>query len=569
MAKMILILLLGCCFVQSVSATGSDWAVLPKSANTISEKAEPMQTGRFDANWQSLGQYQTPEWYRDAKFGIWAHWGPQCQPERGDWYARNMYMQGHRQYKSHLDNYGHPSVFGFKDVINEWKAENWDPDKLVAFYRQVGAQYFVALANHHDNLDNWDSTYQSWNSVAIGPRKNIIAGWAAAARKQDLPFGVSVHASHAWMWYEPAQGSDKSGEYSGIAYDGKLTRAEGICQWWQGLDPQELYAQDHIPSTVNETGKLWGWDASQGCSIPDAAYCEKFYNRTIELLNKYKPDLIYFDDTILPLYPVSDAGLKIAAHFYNSSPLWNNGQFRAVMSNKILSREQRRCMIWDIEKGASNQIEPQPWQTCTCLGSWHYDRGIYERKGYKSAKTVVHMLVDIVSKNGNLLLSVPLRGDGTFDDQEESILRKLGAWMAANGEAIFATRPWKVFGEGPAMKDAAPLRAQGFNEGKGKPLTAEDVRYTMSKDGKTLYAVVMGRPSGNTLLKSVHVTEASPEAKVHLLSQAANVPYTVDGSGRLQMTWPESSQAYEYDDYACVFKLTGFELTYQPETSEQ
>lgn len=554
-------LLVFCLAVLAIAPAGEDdWTTMPAFVHTISDRAEPMQTGEFEPNWKSLSRYTVPDWFRDAKFGIWAHWGPQCEPEKGDWYARQMYIEGHGQYQSHLSQYGHPSEFGFKDVIHEWKAENWDPEKLLAFYKDIGARYFVALANHHDNLDCWDSVYQPWNSVAVGPRKNIIAGWAAAAKTQGLPFGVSVHASHAWMWYEPAQRSDKQGPKTGIPYDGKLSAADGQGKWWQGLDPQDLYAQNHTPSTTDNTGDLWDWNAAKGCSIPDAAYCEKFYNRTIDLLNKYKPELLYFDDTVLPLYPVSDAGFRIAAHLYNSSSQWNSGEFRAVMTNKILSPRQRQCMVWDIEKGFSHAIEPQPWQTCTCLGGWHYDRSIFENRRYKSAKTVIHMLIDIVSKNGNLLLSVPLRGDGTFDAEEEKILRQIGDWMAVNSEGIVGTRPWKIFGEGPAMSDTAPLRGPGFNEDRGKPLTCRDIRYTASKDGRILYAIAMGRPEGSVELNAVQVVRANSDAQVRLLGCPDKISYSLDKDGRLLLTRPESTTMNEVSQYACVFKLTGFEL---------
>ena len=185
-----------------------------------------MADGKFQPTWESLKQYETPEWFRDAKFGIWAHWGPQCQPERGDWYARHMYSEGHWQYQDHLARYGHPSKHGFKDVIHEWKAEKWDPDKLLALYKRAGAEYFIALANHHDNFDNYDSKYQPWNSVNLGPKKDLIGGWAKAARSNGMRFGVSVHAAHAWSWYETAQGADKEGPLAGVPYDGKLTKAD-------------------------------------------------------------------------------------------------------------------------------------------------------------------------------------------------------------------------------------------------------------------------------------------------------------------------------------------------------
>ena len=467
----------------------------------------PLASGPFQPNWDSLAQYQVPDWFRDAKFGIWAHWGPQCQPERGDWYARGMYQEGSDQYKFHIQKYGHPSKFGFKDVINEWKAENWNPEELVSLYKGAGAKYFMALANHHDNFDLYDSKYQSWNSTKLGPKKDLVGGWAKAAKQHGLPFGVSVHASHPWTWYEVAQRADKTGPHAGVPYDGKLTKADGGGKWWDGYDPQELYAQNHPLSKYswdNDSGKFWDW--GPGTSIPTKAYCDKFLNRTIELIDKYGPELIYFDDTALPLWPISDAGLKIAAHMYNAS-IKKHGKLQAALFGKVLNEQQRKCMIWDIERGQSNQIEPLPWQTDTCIGGWHYDRRIYDDKGYKSAKTIVHTLVDIVSKNGNLLLNIPIRGDGTIDSEERAIVENVGAWMGVNGEAIYGTRPWKVFGEGPAIESAAPISAQGFNEGKGKPFGAEDIRFTTK--GKTLYAIVLGWPGEKgSMIRSLGTSSA-------------------------------------------------------------
>ena len=484
-------------------AAGSDAIPTPLSAS-----AEPMQTGKFEPNWKSLEQYQTPEWYRDAKFGIWAHWGPQCEAEDGDWYARNMYQQGSRQYTDHLKAYGHPSVSGFKDVIHAWKAENWDPEKLVALYKDAGAKFFVALANHHDNFDNFDSKYQPWNSVAMGPKKDLIAGWAKAARDNGLPFGVTVHAAHAWSWYEPSQGSDKTGDKAGVPYDGKLTKGQGVGQWWNGLDPQDLYAQNHVP-----TNRLvWNWDAKQGSSVPDAAYCEKFYNRTLDLINKYHPDLLYFDDTVLPLYPISDVGLKIAAHYYNSNALWHNGNNQGVLLGKILSDDQKKCMVWDVERGASPKIEPLPWQSETCIGNWHYDRAVYDHHGYKHADVVIHTLADVVSKNGTFLLNVPVRGDGTIDDQEVAIVKQIGGWMKVNGEAIYATRPWKVCGEGPSIDNAPAIKAQGFNEGKIK-MGVDDVRYTVK--GNFLYAIVLGVPTKPVTLKALGTSAGLLTGSIH------------------------------------------------------
>jgi len=459
----------------------------------------PMEKGKFKPTWKSLEQYKIPEWFRNAKFGIWAHWGPQCQPEQGDWYARSMYDEGSDDYKWHVKNYGHPSKFGFKDVIHQWKAEKWDPEKLVKLYKRAGAQYFVAMGNHHDNFDLWDSKYHTWNSTKIGPKKDIIGGWAKAAKRNGLPFGVSIHASHAWTWYETSQRSDKSGPYAGIPYDGKLTKKDGKGTWWEGLDPQELYAQNHELSKGSEkTGTIHSqWEWGNGVSIPSLEYCENFYDRTADLINKYKPDLLYFDDTALPLWPISDAGLYIAADFYNSNMKKNNGKLNAVIFGKILTDEQKQCLVWDVERGATDAIQEKPWQTCSCIGDWHYKRSIYENNQYKSAKTVIQMLADIVSKNGNLLLNIPVRGDGSIDDKEINVLNGIAKWMDVNKECIFDTRPWKIFGEGPDAQKSRPLLAQGFNEGKSKYSTT-DIRFT--KKNKTVYAILMEWPDKREIM---------------------------------------------------------------------
>lgn len=488
-----------------------------KAINSIlNEPSEKFMSGPFEPNWKSLSAYQTPDWFRNAKFGIWAHWGPQCEPEYGDWYARGMYEEGSGQYKYHLKKYGHPSKFGFKDVINQWKADQWDPEELVSFYKKAGARYFMALANHHDNFDLYKSKYQkTWNSTKIGPKKDLIAGWKKASQRNGLPFGVSVHAAHAWTWMETAQRSDKNGSMAGIPYDGKLTKADGEGKWWEGIDPQELYAQNHPLSENSENNgmihKQWNW--GEGVCPPSTAYCEKFYNRTIDLINSYDPDMVYFDDTALPLWPVSDAGLRIAAHLYNKS-IQKNGKNKAVVFGKILDELQRKCMVWDIERGQSNAIEPLPWQTDTCIGGWHYDKRIYEGKGYKSAKTVVHTLVDVVSKNGNLLLNIPVKGNGTIDEQERKVVEEIGAWMAVNSEGIYDTRPWLIFGEGPAMESSAPLSAQGFNEGKGKPFTANDIRFTTKNNA--IYATVLGWPTnGKVSIKSMGSTSKYLNRKIN------------------------------------------------------
>ena len=194
------------------------------------------------------------------------------------------------------------------------------------------------------------------------------------------------------------------------------------------------------------------------------------------MINLFHPDLLYFDDTALPLYPISDAGLKIASHFYNTNMTLHNGKLEAVLFGKVLTSEQKECMVWDVERGIPDEIQNLPWQTCTCIGEWHYKNSIYENNGYKSAKEVIHMLIDIVSKNGNLLLSIPVKGDGTIDEKEIAVLEAIAGWMDINKESIFGTRPYKVFGEGPSAEASNPIKAQGFNENKIK-FTSKDIRF--------------------------------------------------------------------------------------------
>ena len=461
--------------------------------------AEPMQTGEYEPTWESLSKYECPEWFQNAKFGIWAHWGPQCEPESGDWYARHMYYPGEWQYNVHLEKYGNPKDFGFKDVIHIWEAEEWEPDSLVRFYKSVGARYFMALANHHDNFDLWDSKYQPWNSVNMGPKRDIVGEWAAACEKYGLPLGVSIHASHTWTWMEGSQD-----------FDGTLTKEDGKGLWWEGYDPQDLYEQRHERSEGSENvGTIHSqWEWGNGASLPSEEYKTKVYNRSVDVINRYNPTLIYFDDTAVPFYPISDEGLKIVAHMYNKSLADHDGQMQAVIMGKKLTEEQKEGMIWDVERGIPDRPQEKYWQTCTCLGQWHYDRGVYDRNEYKTAPTVIKMLVDIVSKNGNLLLSVPLRGSGAIDEKEVAILNGIKAWMDINGESIYDTRPWTVFGEGPLAEASNPINNQGFNEGQN--YTAADIRY-VEKDG-LVYATALGWPSDNKM-KMESLSVGSPYLK--------------------------------------------------------
>lgn len=461
------------------------------------------RSGHFTPDWESLGaDYRAPRWFRDAKLGIWAHWGPQCVPEAGDWYARQMYIQGTPEADFHRRTYGHPADIGFLDIIGRWKAERWDPDRLMSLYEKAGARYFVALANHHDNFDTYASTHHPWNATRVGPKRDLVAGWAAAARGHGLRFGVSNHSSRAWHWFQSAYGYDAEGPRKGQRYDARTrTKADGRGTWWDGLDPRDLYTApvmtmpDGIGSIAeanihhSNTDVLW-----YGKETPaNRAFARHWAIRCKQLINDYRPDLVYFDDVELPF---DRLGLEIAADYYNANMAWHGGALEAVINGKLMPAEWRGALVEDVERGIKSFIETYPWQTCTCIGNWHYDRALYERDGYKSARTVIHILADVAAKNGNLLLSIPVRGDGSIDEKEERVLADLAGWMGRYGEAIHGTRPWRVHGEG------IPVPGGGsFNESHDSRYGADDIRY-MQRD-ETLHAIVLGYPANGVVRMSL------------------------------------------------------------------
>ncbi len=492
----------------------------------------------FQPSWNSLaGGYATPDWFRDAKFGIWAHWTAQCVPEQGDWYGRQMYEQGNPFYDYHVKTYGHPSKFGFMEIDNLWKAERWNPEALMDLYKAAGARYFVSLANHHDNLDTYDSAHHAWNTLRVGPGKDIVGTWARLARAAGLHFGVSNHSGHAWHWWQTAYGYDAVGPLAGTRYDAwRLTKADGAGKWWEGLDPQELYTGPNmvIPDGISDIKAMNAWhDAHDGQWLEtpppnNPEFVRTWLLRCQDLIDKYKPDLIYFDDTGLPL---GQAGLEAAAYYYNASRGWHDGALQAVITGKKLTALQRRGIVEDIERGFSDSLRPDPWQTCTCIGNWHYSRAIFENHGYKSARTVIQRLADVVSKNGNLLLSIPLRGDGTIDTDELQILRDLAGWTSVGGEAIFGSRPWRVYGEGPTRP------AEGtFGEDKASAFTPRDIRFTTR--GEALYAIVMDWPAAPTVtIQSLATGAPGAVERVELVGASGPLPFTRDAEG-LKITLP-------------------------------
>jgi len=486
--------------------------------------------GPVQASWPSLvDNYRYPDWFRDAKLGLWSHWGPQSVPQQGDWYGRFMYMQGHPMYEHHLKTYGHPSVAGMKDIQHLWTADKWDPDALIARYQKAGAKYFMALACHHDNLDCYDSRYHAWNSLRVGPKKDVVGIWEKAARKAGLKFGVSNHAAHAWHWYQPAYGYDPTGPKKGERYDAfRLRKADGVGQWWEGLDPQELYTGGHavLPDGIDSIEAMNQWhDANNGQWIEtgpkeDPAYVTRWLLRQTDLVEKYRPDLVYMDDHELPFGPV---GLEAAADYYNRSIQWH-GKIDVVLTGKQLKPYARFGMVQDVERGFTDHLWDEPWQTDTCIGDWFYNVARLNDKSYKSAEEVIQRLADVVSKNGNLLLSIPQPGDGSIDSEEEKILDGMTGWMAHGGEAIFGSRPWRIYGEGPTE-----LIAGMQNEEKAKPFTAQDIRFTTNKGA--LYALFLGRPAGSTTIRSLARGRIEGQISQVTLLGGGPLAFRQDGAG--------------------------------------
>ncbi len=482
---------------------GGSWDGVPMQAPITGLSGD----GPYAATWDSLLQYEAPEWYRDAKFGIWAHWSPQCVPEDGDWYGRNMYIQGQPQNAYHLDHYGPPSQFGYKDLCAQWTLLNWEPDALIERYKNAGARFFIALANHHDGFDAWGSQHQPWNAVNHGPRRDVVGTWAAAARKRGLRFGVTVHQARNWWWFQPSHGADKTGPLAGVPYDGWLTKAQGKGQWWEGLDPQRLYAPKHPKD-----------------ALPDASYVKNFYDRTRDLIDQHDPDLLYFDNSLLPL---GWGGMNVGAYFYNHN-LKTRGKMEAVLNIKNVPDKWAKAVVADYERGLTSSTMPYPWQSETCIGEWHYQRSLAEGPGafggYLAPRDAIHWLVDTVSKNGTFILNVPGKPDGTIDDKEIAVLDEIAAWLRINGEAIFETRPWTIYGEGPNA-----VTSGSFQGGSISALGEKDVRFTRNKASDAIYAIFLGWPAWHAQIAALGFQSKFNPGKIRdvsLLGSDAKIDWT-------------------------------------------
>ena len=477
----------------------------------------PVAPGPYQPAMESLTNYAYPDWFRDAKFGIWAHWGPQAVPMDGDWYARGMYEPGNKHYAYHTNHYGHPSEFGYKDIIPLWKAEKWEPDRLMALYKKAGARYFVSMGSHHDNFFLWNSKLHRWNAVNMGPKRDVVGDWQKAAQKQGLRFGVSEHLGASFTWFQASHRADKTGPKTGVPYDGADAK-----NW-------DLY---HFPAEPGDTG----WYSN------NPKWHQQWYDEIKELVDNYHPDLLYTDGGVA-FGRENIVGLSMIAHLYNQDAARHGGKTEAIYNCKQKSGGR---WVEDLERGIMPKIEPYPWQTDTSIGDWYYNRNWK----FRPVSWVIHMLVDNVSKNGNLLLNVVQRPDGSLDAEVETMLEQLAAWTSIHGEAIYGSRPWLVYGE-------SAIKVKGGNFKEDFKYNAKEIRFTTQ--GATLYATALGWPEdGQLVIRSL----AKPAGEnvnnittVSLLGYSGKLDWNQTAEG-LVVTLP----AQKVSEFTAALKITGTNL---------
>ena len=424
----------------------------------LNEVDHAVHQGPFRPDWQSLEKYEVPEWYQDAKFGVFIHWGVYSVPAFGnEWYPRNMYRIGSDEYKHHLATYGPPDKFGYKDFIPMFKAERFDPAAWARLFKDAGIKYVVPVAEHHDGFAMYDSGLSDWTAAKMGPQRDIVGDLAKAVRAEGLHFGASSHrAEHNF--------------FLGVG----RTISSDI------NDPQ--YAAFYGPAHIWLQAE-GGTPVSNDFTYVSSAWADDWLARASEIVEKYHPDIMYFDWWIGQPFLRANV-TRFAAYYYNASLQY--GDHVGVINYKDFAIQEHSAVL-DLERGQLGDIRPLHWQTDTSISekSWGYIKD----DTFKSPEFVIHQLIDIVSKNGNLLLNIGPRADGTIPDEVQRVLREVGSWLTVNGEAIYGTRPWRIYGEGPTH-----VAAGSFHDTDTATYTAEDFRFT-TKDS-ALFAIELAWPSG-------------------------------------------------------------------------
>ena len=419
---------------------------------TVNDVDEVVAKGPYRADWESLETQTVPDWYQDAKFGIFIHWGVYAVPAFGnEWYPRNMYRRGTKEFDHHVATYGPQAAFGYKDFIPQFKAENYDPDAWAVLFREAGAKFVVPVAEHHDGFALYDTARSDWSAAKMGPKRDLIGDLARAVRNEGLVFGASSHRAEHWWFFD-----------AGREFDSDVKDAH--------------FAGLYGPAAPEK-------------SQPDQAFLDDWLLRTCELVDKYRPQLVWFDWWIEQ--PVFAPYLqKFAAFYYNREAEWGRG----VAINYKNEAFPPKAAVFDVERGQLAGIRPEFWQTDTSVSknSWGY----VHNQDYRTADSLIDDLVDIVSKNGALLLNIGPRPDGTIPEPEQVLLREIGRWLSVNGEAIYGTRPWTTFGEGPTE-----VVAGSFSDTKRAAFTGQDIRFT--RKGDTLYAIALAWPGEQVTIKAL------------------------------------------------------------------
>ena len=471
--------------------------------------------GPFGADWESFRGFRVPGWFRYVKFGIFIHWGVYSVPAFGsEWYPRHMYIPGRPEYEYHLRHYGPHDKFGYKDFIPMFTADKWDPNEWCSLFKSAGAGYVVLVAEHHDGFSMWDSSINRWNARRMGPRRDVVGELAKACRDMGLIFGVSYHRAEHWWFFE-----------GGRRIKSDVTDPEY----------QDLYGPAVPIREPHEPGKLW----PQPIEPPNEAFLNDWLLRAIELVDKYRPQLFYFDWWVE--YPSFEPYLRFfTAYYYNRAYQWG----LEVLVNYKHNSMPPWAGILDVERGKLAGIRQTPWQTDTsiCLNTWGYTRDCQ----YRTAESVIRDLVDIVSKNGNLLLNIAPRSDGTIPEEQVKILKAVGEWLKVNGEAIYGAEPWVTYGEGPTREPTGEFKE---SEWLKVSFTGRDFRFT--RKGNTIYATSMGPLGSEAVVQSMSTNLRLIEdvEGVELLGYG-KVKYARDERG-LVIEVPEEYRGRQY----AVFKI--------------